>query len=263
MVLVSLGYYAIFIVILGAALWPALWLITTVWQATIAAAAHWHLLALGLSISAGYFCFGAALCLATVAVRHACGLHLKEGAYSYTSVKAIQWAFLSALVLVVRICFMEFLRLTPFLNWYYRGMGARIGRGVQINSIFVNDAPLIEIGDNTLIGGDVVMIAHAAERGKLKLRATRIGRNVTIGLNSVILPGVDIGDGAVVGAMSVVLKGAHIPPKAVWMGNPARPIREQGVLDEMIRGVMEKHAHRPPEPAPPQGPPAAQETPPS
>lgn len=50
-----------------------------------------------------------------------------------------------------------------------------------------------------------------------------IGRNVWIGFEACILPGVTIGEGAVVAARSVV--NADVPPLAIVAGNPARLIR--------------------------------------
>jgi acetyltransferase-like isoleucine patch superfamily enzyme len=54
-------------------------------------------------------------------------------------------------------------------------------------------------------------------------RPVRIGRNVWIGFDSCVLPGVAIGEGAVVGARSVV--AADIPAYTIAAGNPARVIR--------------------------------------
>ena len=47
-----------------------------------------------------------------------------------------------------------------------------------------------------------------------------IGKNVWIGENCTILPGVTIGDNAVIGAGSVVTK--DIPNDSIAIGNPAR-----------------------------------------
>ena len=51
-------------------------------------------------------------------------------------------------------------------------------------------------------------------------RPVRIGRNVWIGFDSCVLPGVTIGEGAIVGARSVV--AADVPPYTIVAGNPAR-----------------------------------------
>jgi len=55
-------------------------------------------------------------------------------------------------------------------------------------------------------------------------RPIRIGRNVWIGFDACVLPGVTIGEGSVVGARSVVTE--DVPPFTVVAGNPARPVRK-------------------------------------
>lgn len=54
-------------------------------------------------------------------------------------------------------------------------------------------------------------------------RRVKIGHDVWIGRSAIVLPGVEIGSGAVVGAGSVVTK--TVPPYAIVAGNPARLIR--------------------------------------
>ena len=54
---------------------------------------------------------------------------------------------------------------------------------------------------------------------------TVVGNDVWIGRESVIMPGVKIGDGAIVAAYSVVAK--DIPPYSVFGGNPARFIKKR------------------------------------
>lgn len=57
-------------------------------------------------------------------------------------------------------------------------------------------------------------------------KPVHIGKNVWIGSNSTVLPGITIGENAVVGAGSVVTK--DVPPMTVVAGNPARIIKEIG-----------------------------------
>jgi acetyltransferase-like isoleucine patch superfamily enzyme len=52
-----------------------------------------------------------------------------------------------------------------------------------------------------------------------------IGHDVWIGRSAIILPGVEVGHGAVVGAGAVVTK--PVPPYAIVAGNPARLIRHR------------------------------------
>ena len=65
---------------------------------------------------------------------------------------------------------------------------------------------------------------------------TVIGNDVWIGQNSVILPGVTIGDGAIIGANSVV--GSNVAPYTIAAGNPAKLIRKRfddELVDLMLR----------------------------
>lgn len=54
-------------------------------------------------------------------------------------------------------------------------------------------------------------------------KSIKIGRNVWIGSNSTILPGVTVGDNAVIGAGSVVTR--DVPENMVAAGNPAKVIK--------------------------------------
>lgn len=62
-----------------------------------------------------------------------------------------------------------------------------------------------------------------------------MGHDVWIGYESLIMPGVRIGDGAIVAARSVVV--SNVEPYTIVGGNPAKPIRrrfEQDVVDELL-----------------------------
>ena len=65
---------------------------------------------------------------------------------------------------------------------------------------------------------------------------TVIGNDVWIGQNTVILPGVHIGDGAIIGANSVV--GSEVEPYTIVVGNPAKPIRKR--FDDELIALLEK-----------------------
>ena len=65
---------------------------------------------------------------------------------------------------------------------------------------------------------------------------TVIGNDVWIGQNAVILPGVNIGDGAIIGANSVV--SSDIEPYTVAVGNPARMVRKR--FDDELIDLLER-----------------------
>ena len=126
---------------------------------------------------------------------------------------------------MINFTFIDFILLTPFANLLLRLLGAKLGKNVQINSKFVFDATLLEIGDNTVIGGGAIVIGHVVERGILKLRKVKIGNDVTIGSHATIMPGCEIGDNAIIGASAVLLKNTKVQPRAIYFGVPAEAIK--------------------------------------
>lgn len=121
--------------------------------------------------------------------------------------------------------------------------GLRIGKNLQCApSVFVDPAHcfLISIGDDCTLTSKVHILAHDASTkkhlGYTKIGKVVIGNRVFLGVGTIVLPGVSIGDDVIVGAGSVVT--GSIPPREVWAGNPARKIC---TLDEYLA----KHADKP------------------
>ena len=116
------------------------------------------------------------------------------------------------------------------------------GYNIEIGSNFFANHNCIILDGAKVIFGDNVMIApHCgfytdghpldAERRNAGLEYAypiKVGSNVWIGGNVVVLPGITIGDNTVIGAGSVVTK--DIPSGVVAVGNPCRVIRE--IIDE-------------------------------
>ena len=110
------------------------------------------------------------------------------------------------------------------------GKNIKIGKNVFINACCrFQDQGGIEIGDGSLIGHNTTIATlnhdfNAAKRANLHPSPVKIGKKVWIGSDCTILPGVEIGDGAVIGAGSVVTK--NVPASSVAVGNPARVIKQ-------------------------------------
>ncbi len=150
-----------------------------------------------------------------------------EGRYPLRSFVTIQWAF----SLVFHRSAQIFLKqvVPSFLaNLYYRMMGAKIGRGVQLNSENINDASMLTFGDGVVVGGGATINGHLVEKGEIILAPVTIGEGALIGGGSIVQPGCRIGDGSVVGSRAVVPKWTEIPPGEVWGGIPARFIKRVG-----------------------------------
>lgn len=217
-VLLTLSLYAVGALVLGLALWPALWLCRVVWLHMSGLALWQQTLWLGLAAGAGYFVFGFSLLIVAAVLSGVFRLRLREGTYPLASLGTLQWYVVNALQFLVWSLFGDFLLLTPFAALFYRLMGAKLGLNVQINSKYCADLSLLEIGDEAVIGGHATVIAHAFEREGLLLKKVRIGRQAIIGLNAIILPGVEVGERAVVGAGIFVPKDTVIAPGTTYLG---------------------------------------------
>jgi acetyltransferase-like isoleucine patch superfamily enzyme len=123
---------------------------------------------------------------------------------------------------LVRVLAGSVFRGSPIWTAYLRLNGAKIGRRVYVNSLFVSDHNLLEFGDGTVVGGEVHLSGHTVEAGVIKTARVRLGRDVTIGLGTVVDIGVTIGDGCQVGASSLVPKHTTLGPHGTYAGIPVR-----------------------------------------
>lgn len=112
---------------------------------------------------------------------------------------------------------------------------ADFGKNIALGArVFINagcrfqDQGGITIGDDCLIGHNAVIATLQHDiapdrRADLLPSPVVLGRNVWLGANVTVLPGVTIGDDAVVGAGSVVTK--DVPARSIVVGSPARVVR--------------------------------------
>ena len=110
---------------------------------------------------------------------------------------------------------------------YCYAHGFTSGANFQYNSGYPIDANwpwLISVGDNVTLSSGVKLLAHDASTAKTGVRTkigiVRVGSNVFIGANSIVLCNTRIGDNVVIGAGSVVT--GDVPSNSVYAGNPAR-----------------------------------------
>ena len=92
---------------------------------------------------------------------------------------------------------------------FLRSTGMKIGKNVAIGfsaqfDIFFPE--LIEIGENTIIGHNSIILTHEFLIDKFRTGKVKIGKNVLIGSNVLILPGVSIGDNSKISSFSLVNK---------------------------------------------------------
>lgn len=122
----------------------------------------------------------------------------------------------------------------------HRMRGMHIGKGSKISrTVIIDDSrpDLITIGRNVWVTAGCQLLCHQRdlsfyERGKpvmdcpLKYAPIVIKDGAHIGIGSIIMPGVTIGEGAVIGAGAVVTK--DVPDYCVAVGVPARVVKTLG-----------------------------------
>ena len=122
--------------------------------------------------------------------------------------------------------------------WIEPDFKCEFGKNIKIeDDVYINfgcvilDCAEVIIGSHTLIGPNVGLYAanhsiDALERinGGCYGKPIHIGKNVWLGGDVKVLPGVSIGDNTIIGTGSIVTK--DIPSNVVAAGNPCKVIRE-------------------------------------
>lgn len=133
--------------------------------------------------------------------------------------------------------------LSPFLPrrvrpWCLKKFGCKVGKGCFIGDtvkIDTGHADMITLEDNVSIAGGSRLLCHQRDFSDycvgddyMKLGYTIkpivLKKGCLIGMESFVLPGVTVGEGAIVGAGSLVTK--DIPAWTVATGRPAKVVRE-------------------------------------
>ena len=113
---------------------------------------------------------------------------------------------------------------TPFVAWWLRAMGARVGRRVVFGTSLaqVVDPDMIEIEDDATVSCHLQL--HSFEDRVLKLGPLHVGAGSTVSAGALVLYGARIEAGAHVAEQSVVMKHEHLLRDQAYEGAPTRPV---------------------------------------
>jgi non-ribosomal peptide synthetase-like protein len=113
---------------------------------------------------------------------------------------------------------------TPFIAWFFRLLGCKIGKQVYMETTALTEFDLIEVGDGVALNQDCTLQTHLFEDRIMKMSHIRIGKHCTVGARSIVLYDSAMEDGSHLGDLSLLMKGESLPAATRWEGSPARRI---------------------------------------
>lgn len=107
----------------------------------------------------------------------------------------------------------------------------KVGYGVYFDA---GNGSMITIEDGVWIAAECLLLCHRRDMSNyrvgddynklyFKVEPIVLKRGCVIGMRSIVMPGVTIGEGAVIGTGSVVTR--DIPPYCIAVGSPAKPVK--------------------------------------
>ncbi|MFC9556645.1 Pls/PosA family non-ribosomal peptide synthetase [Rhodococcus sp. NPDC056960] len=106
----------------------------------------------------------------------------------------------------------------PWMIYYARALGARIGRGIDLHAL-PPVTGLLELGDGCSIEPETDLSGYWIDGDVVHVGSIRIGERATVGARSTLLPGAVIGHDAEVAAGSAVV--GKVKADQQWAGSPA------------------------------------------
>ncbi|MFB1062387.1 DapH/DapD/GlmU-related protein [Natrinema sp. H-ect4] len=121
-------------------------------------------------------------------------------------------------------------RISPSLRlkrWLLRRIGVTVGEGVSWGLEATPDVfwpELITVEADAIVGYDATILCHEFLQDEYRTGEVVVGERAMIGAGAIILPGVEIGEGARIAANSLVTR--DVPPETTVAGVPAESMGE-------------------------------------
>jgi len=236
---VTLIIYSFYGLILGLSLFPSAFFLITVYRKygldllssqgmDLAAGLLVLCLAIGISV---FLFFITGLIIMGSFIR-LFSLGIKPGSYDVATSTVVRWLIFSGIYTMAVTMILPVIPMTFFALLFFKIIGCKIGKNSQINSYMLNDAYLLEIGENVIVGGKADISCHIFENDKLILQPIKIGDNSMIGAHCYIAPGVTIGKNCIIGLNSYIRQGKTIPDNTKLTSVGAVSFRTAGRLEK-------------------------------
>ncbi|MER6353793.1 Pls/PosA family non-ribosomal peptide synthetase [Streptomyces sp. NPDC001634] len=109
---------------------------------------------------------------------------------------------------------------TPLMTLWLRGLGARIGRGVWVESYWLPETDLVTLEDGATVNRGCVLQTHLFHDRILRTDTVVLREGATLGPGGIVLPGSTVGARTTLGPASLVMAAESVPDDTRWLGNP-------------------------------------------
>jgi non-ribosomal peptide synthetase-like protein len=147
---------------------------------------------------------------------------MNSGTYSiHGGVYARKWTV--SLATEVTLDTLSSLFATIYMRFWYRLMGARVGKGSEMSTNLSGRFDITRIGHGNFIADEVILGDEDVRRGYMTLEKVVTGDRVFVGNDAVVPPGSIIPDGVLIGIKSKPPANELMKANETWFGSP--PIR--------------------------------------
>lgn len=190
--------------------------------------------------------------LASTGFRYLVLPKLKEGSWSvHSRVYFSKW--LSNQIQEASLFALHGLYATVYAPWWYRLLGAQVGKGTEISTALGVVPDMLTIGRDSFVADGVMLGDERIEGGWMSLRPTHIGDRTFLGNGAFVPDGSILPDDVLIGVQSGVPANERMRPGDTWVGNAPiiLPAREQfagfdpaltfhpRLLRRLSRGIVE------------------------
>ncbi|WP_210586488.1 Pls/PosA family non-ribosomal peptide synthetase [Streptomyces sp. GESEQ-35] len=109
---------------------------------------------------------------------------------------------------------------TPVMTAWLRGLGARIGKGVWVESYWLPETDLVTLEDAATVNRGCVLQTHLFHDRILRTDTVVLREGATLGPGGIVLPGSAVGARTTLGPASLVMAAESVPDDTRWLGNP-------------------------------------------
>ncbi|MGW5480959.1 Pls/PosA family non-ribosomal peptide synthetase [Streptomyces sp. NPDC004008] len=109
---------------------------------------------------------------------------------------------------------------TPLMTLWLRALGARIGRGVWVESYWLPETDLVTLEDGATVNRGCVLQTHLFHDRILRTDTVILRAGATLGPGGIVLPGSTVGARTTLGPASLVMAAESVPDDTRWLGNP-------------------------------------------